>query len=195
MKYTVCIFDLNGVFIRSPPLSERFEKRFHVAKEEFLSALTQIMDIVRRPDAPELYSLWEPYFEKWNVELDQSQFYAFWFHAEKPNEEMITLAADLIRNGVRLYALSNNFRERATYYKKHFSFLRDIFEKVYYSWQTGFVKPDKKCWQLVLEENHIDPKSAIYFDDSDKNIAVAKSCGIDSVKFEDAAQVRELVLK
>jgi beta-phosphoglucomutase-like phosphatase (HAD superfamily) len=38
------IFDLNGVFIHSPKLSERFEKDFGVPTAQFLPKLGKIMD-------------------------------------------------------------------------------------------------------------------------------------------------------
>ena len=37
------IFDLNGVFIESEPLSRRFEERYGVPNEEFVAVLKEIM--------------------------------------------------------------------------------------------------------------------------------------------------------
>ena len=54
------IFDLNGVFILSPKLSERFEKDFGIVSEIFLPRLNEIMEWVRKPQAGPAFDYWEP---------------------------------------------------------------------------------------------------------------------------------------
>lgn len=49
------IFDLNGVFIKSPSLSKRFEHDFGILTKQFLPALSDIMTIVRQPGAGDIY--------------------------------------------------------------------------------------------------------------------------------------------
>lgn len=45
------IFDLNGIFIQSRKLSERFEEKFGVPASEFVAALKDIMPKIRTPKA------------------------------------------------------------------------------------------------------------------------------------------------
>ena len=181
------IFDLNGVFIVSPKLSERFEQDFNVPLNDFLPALKEIMDKVRQPNADSLYSLWKPYFDKWNVNLTEEEFLNYCFSVEKENTELTDLARRLKDKGVLIIILSNNFRERAGYYDENFPFLKEIFNGVYYSWQTGFVKPDVKAFENILEKHSLKPEDVLYFDDSDKNIELAKSIGIEAYTFDDKA--------
>lgn len=187
------IFDLNGVFIQSPKLSDRFKADFSVPEEVFLIALKEIMDKVRRPGADMLFSYWQPYFKKWGVELNNNEFLNYWFGAESENREMVDLARDLKARGVSLLILSNNFKERAEYYQKHFPFMNEIFDKIYYSWQTGFVKPDVNCFKLILDDNNLIADNCLYFDDSEKNIEVARSLGFKAFVFENSEQVKKLV--
>lgn len=189
------IFDLNGVFIVSSYLSDRFKDDFGIENDRFLPALKEIMDAVRRPGAEDLYSYWKPYFDEWDIEISEGEFLDYWFSAEKENEEMTTLARDLKERGVKLFILSNNFKERAAYYDENFSFLNELFENVYYSWQTGFVKPDEQAYRLILEENHFAPEEVIYFDDSQKNIDLAKSLGIEGYLFTSAEDARKKIFK
>jgi len=117
------IFDLNGIFIQSPKLSDRFRDKFGVPVSEFLPVLKEIMDKVRRPqDGPAYacFALWQPYLEKWGVKLNEKEFFNFWFSAEKANEEMLTLAKELKQQGIKLFILSNNFAERTKFYDKKF---------------------------------------------------------------------------
>ena len=94
------IFDLNGVFITSPKMSDRFEKDFGIAKKVFLQKLSEIMDLVRRPGAGPAFSYWEPVLAEWSVEMTEEGFWKYWFGAESPSEEMIALAKELKAKGI-----------------------------------------------------------------------------------------------
>lgn len=181
------IFDLNGVFIISPKLSERFKQDFNILSDTFLPALKEIMDKVRQPNADNLYDLWKPYFDKWNISFTEEEFLNYWFSAEKENTELTDLTRQLKTKGIKIIILSNNFRERAGYYEENFPFLKELFDGVYYSWQTGFIKPDVKAFENTLKKHSLKPEEVLYFDDSDKNIELAKSIGIEAYIFDDSA--------
>jgi HAD superfamily hydrolase (TIGR01509 family) len=189
------IFDLNGVFIQSKMLSERFAKDFNIPAEKFLPALKEIMAEVRQPNANGLYSYWQPYFAEWNLTLSEQEFYDYWFKAETDIPEMLAIAQKLKDEGLKIFILSNNLRERTKYYEETFSFLKTLPEKVYYSWQTGFVKPDERAYQLILTENNLRAHECLYFDDSAKNVEVANKLGIKSYKFEELEKLKEQLLK
>lgn len=69
-----------------------------------------------------------------------------------------------------------------------------MFDKVYYSWQTGFMKPSAEAYLNVLNENNLKPEEVIYFDDSEENIKIANSLGIKSFLFKSAEDVKEKIL-
>ncbi|MSU74327.1 HAD family phosphatase [Candidatus Kaiserbacteria bacterium] len=188
------IFDLNGVFILSPKLSERFEKNFGVSSDIFLPALKKVMSQVRLPNAPSLYSCWAPYFKEWGLTLDEKSLERYWFNAETENVEMTELAKELKARGVRLFILSNNLRERGNFYDIHFPFLNELFDKCYFSWKTGFIKPDVRAYKLILDENGLDAIDCVYFDDSKENVEVAASLGIQSYLYESPSQVKDVLV-
>lgn len=187
------IFDLNGIFIQSPKLSDRFRDELGVPTEKFLPALKEIMDKVRQPNAGSCFALWQPHLEQWGIKLSEKEFFDFWFNAEKANEEMLALAKELKQQGIRLFILSNNFAERARFYDANFPWLKELFEKVYYSWQTGFIKPDPRCWQTILTENNLQPADCVYFDDSSTNTQTAANLGIKSYLFTNAEDVKNIL--
>lgn len=178
------IFDLNGVFLESAPLSERFQEKFGVPTDKFLPILKDIMGQVRKPGAPDAFSLWKPHLDSWGLDLSESEFFDFWFSGEHLVPALLDYATKLRSEGLKIFVLSNNFRERTSYYRQSLSEIFKDLDGEYFSWETGYVKPDLEAYKHILDENGLKPEECIYFDDSDKNIEVAKSLGIHSLKYE-----------
>lgn len=187
------IFDLNGIFLQSPKLSDRFEKDFGVPTLTFLPKLSEIMDKVRQPNAGKAFDYWQPALKAWSVNLTEQAFWDYWFGGEKQSDQMIAFAKGLRGKGIKVFILSNNFKERAEYYG-HYPWIHDAVDKVYFSWQTGFVKPDPRAWELILRENGLKPDECVYFDDQEKNLKAAESVGIKSFMFTNEAEL-ELEVK
>lgn len=186
------IFDLNGIFLQSPKLSDRFEKDFGIPVADFLPKLSEIMNKVRQPNADKAFDYWQPVLQEWGVDLSEQEFWDYWFKAENQSEQMIQFARELRRKGIKVFILSNNFKERAEYYG-HYPWIHDAVDKVYFSWQTGFVKPDPKAWELVLTENGLNPEECVYFDDQEKNLKAAENVGIKAFMFTNEATLEENV--
>jgi len=187
------IFDLNGVFIQGPYLSDRFKERFGVPAEDFLPVLKEIMEKVRKPEAGDCFDYWKPYLKKWGVVLGREQFFDFWFKEEKPVPKMVELAKQLKQKGIKLFLLSNNLLERTNYYRENFPFLEQLFDKIYYSWQTGFVKPDQRAFKKILSDNNLNPQECLYFDNSEENIKAGNGLRIKSFFFKGPDSVRKIL--
>ena len=185
------IFDLNGVFIQSPKLSDRFKEELGVSRRIFMTALNATLLLARMPHAPDVYELWKPYLDKWKLNLSRESFLNFWFNAEGGNKDMIDLAEELKSKGFKLFILSNNFKERSEHYAKDFPFFTELFDKIYYSWQTGFLKSNRLAYEIILNENKLNPEEVVFFDDTEKNVELASSLGIQSHIFKSAEDVRE----
>lgn len=187
------IFDLNGVFIVSPKLSQRFQDQFGISSEQFVVALNEIMSKVRRPDAGQIYDYWRPYFDQWGIQMTANELHKFWFSAEQPVPELIEIARQLKSKGIKLFILSNNFVERDDYYKTNFPFIVAIFDRTYFSWQTGFVKPDPQAFQLILSDNQLEPDECLYFDDSMNNVRAAQELGIHAYLYTGPEAMKRML--
>ena len=154
------IFDLNGIFIQSPKLSSRFEEDFGIPKEDFLEKLERIVAKTRKPGAGPSFVYWSPVLKEWGLKMNEQEFWDYWFKAEKPSEWMIQFSRDLKGKNIKVFILSNNFKERAEYYN-HYPWLHEVVDRVYFSWETGFIKTDQKSWQLILDENNLEPEECL----------------------------------
>lgn len=189
-----CIFDLNGIFLQSPKLSDRFEKDFNIPATKFIPKLMEIMENVRKLNAEPAFKYWEPVFKEWGLNLSESEFWDYWFKAEIPSDKMISFAKSLREKGIKVFILSNNFKERALYYD-HYPWIHEAVDKVYFSWQTGLVKPDPKAWELLLSENNLKSDECVYFDDQDKNLKASESIGIKSFMFTNETELEDIINK
>ena len=105
------------------------------------------------------------------------------------NTALIELLPTFKQKGIKLFLISNSDEVLAAQQAKEHPFLAQ-FDKLYYSWQTGFAKPDPNAYKAVLDEQHLTPEDCVYFDDSERNVAAAKSLGIESYIFESPEQVQ-----
>lgn len=184
------IFDLNGVFVVSEKLSGRFAAVFHIPQALFLPVLQSIMDTVRRPAAGDAWQYWAPHIQEWGIKLTREEFFSFWFSGEKENASMIDLARTLRANGIRVIILSNNFQERSAFYDQSFPSLRAVTDRIYYSWETGFLKNDPRAYALPLQEFQLSADACVFFDDTDANVALARQAGYQAWRYEGPDRIR-----
>lgn len=186
-------FDLNGVLIDSEYLSTRFEECFGVPNDEFFSVHKEIMSVVRKPNAPSIFSLWQPHFEKWGVALSEEEFLNFWFSGESVNQEALEYVKELRKKGIVVMVVSNNFKERTEFYRSTFPEIFENLNGAYFSWKTGHVKPSKEALQFALSEHCLQPSEVIYFDDSQGNVDVAREIGIDGQLWPGLEKAKEYI--
>lgn len=187
------IFDLNGVFIQSEPLSKRAAEKFGVSEDEFWEVLKAGLKVARQPGADNAFSLWQPGLKKLGMNISEEEFYKLWLSGESVVSEFIEYAKELRKKGIRVFMLSNNFRERTEYYRKNFSEIFENTDKAYFSWETGLVKPAPEAYENIFKEHDLVAAEVIYFDDSEENIRVAGGLGIDAQKFADLDKTKEYI--
>lgn len=67
----------------------------------------------------------------------------------------------------------------------------DLFHKTYYSHEINDRKPNKSCFQFVLNDFGMIPEETMFFDDNEDNIQAAKKLGIHTVLVEKNKLSRE----
>ena len=96
-----------------------------------------------------------------------------------------------------IYLLSNTnsihiseFRKKLgeTKYQEFYN----LFDKVYYSHEIGFRKPNKEAFQLILDENNLKANEVLFIDDSPQHIEGANKLGIQTHHLSDTEEVTAL---
>jgi glucose-1-phosphatase len=102
-----------------------------------------------------------------------------------------------LKNKYRLFLLSNTnaihlreFQERL----KRLSgvYLEDIFEKTYYSHAVGLRKPHAEIYQLVIDENGLNPAETLFVDDTASNFSGAEQVGLKTFHLKAPMTILDL---
>jgi len=104
---------------------------------------------------------------------------------------MVEVLKAIRAQGLRLCIISNSNQEESTQHPQEFPGVEELFDARYYSWQTGFKKPDTQAFLHILEQEHLVPSEVVYFDDNKEHAAAAQSVGIESYVFEGPDQVKQ----
>jgi 2-haloacid dehalogenase len=107
-----------------------------------------------------------------------------------PIDESVEILRALKERGVPVYALTN--METWTYPDRvdRYPFLR-WFDGTVVSGFEGVAKPDRRVFELLLDRFGLTPETTLFIDDSPKNVAAARAAGIQAIKFESPAQLRQ----
>ena len=103
----------------------------------------------------------------------------------RPCDWTQSLISILRNKGYGIYYLSNWNKWSVNEIKKTtetMDFLDDLDGGVF-SYETGYLKPDKRIYEFFLKKYNIDPNRAVFFDDKKENIEAAEKLGIKGILF------------
>ena len=69
--------------------------------------------------------------------------------------------------------------------------LSDIFDTIFISSETGFLKPSSEAFEDVLSTMNIKSYEAAFIDDNTMNVEGAEECGIKSIVFTSVDQLKK----
>jgi HAD superfamily hydrolase (TIGR01509 family) len=112
--------------------------------------------------------------------------------AIKPNAPVLDLLPPL-RTRAALCLLSNNYPAVSPFVRKS---IGALFERLFFSDETGFVKPDPEAWRQPLEAFGVAPEETLFVDDKEKNFPVPRKMGMAVHRYMSAPALRsELVAR
>jgi glucose-1-phosphatase len=106
---------------------------------------------------------------------------------------------DRLKQKYRTFLLSNTCEPHITAFERDLKAVHGIdnfenhFEKVYYSCRTGFRKPDRDIFEMVLKENKLEANETVFIDDSEQHVNGAKDCGIHAFLLQKNQEVEDLL--
>jgi putative hydrolase of the HAD superfamily len=108
-----------------------------------------------------------------------------------PFPETIELTRSLTRTGrYRLMTINNESDELNRYRLEHFG-LRDIFITFFSSCWVGVLKPARRIYEVALAMSQAAPENSVFIDDRERNLEPARTLGMRTIRYTDAAQLRQ----
>ena len=111
-------------------------------------------------------------------------------------KERIVLLKNLTQD-YSIFLLSNTNAIHISAIKKYlgentYTNFYTLFNKVYYSHEIGFRKPNKEPFQLILKENNLKANEVLFIDDSTQHIKAAKELGLNTHHLKDGEEINAL---
>ncbi|NJO87333.1 MAG: HAD family phosphatase [Lewinella sp.] len=126
-------------------------------------------------------------------EVPIRMYYDHWTEAfPGPISENVELLETLHQQGKhRLLALTNWSAELFPWARKNYPFLA-CFEDILVSGEVKMKKPDPEIYELLRNRYQLgDFSGCLFIDDSLRNVLAARNLGLDSIHFQNPAQLRQ----
>jgi len=119
------------------------------------------------------------------------EFKDFMFAQSQPFAESLEFARKLSADGRWLMAALNNESTEINEYRIRTFHLRECFEVFFSSCYLGLRKPERQIYSLALRITQSEPHECVLIDDRELNLECARELGMNTVLFQNVAQLRE----
>ena len=106
----------------------------------------------------------------------------------------VAILDELHAAGVPLLALSNWSAETFQVARREYAFL-DLFDAIVVSGEEQVAKPDRRIFAILIERHRLDAAHTLFIDDSEANIAAARSAGLVTIHYESPGRLREQLVR
>ena len=134
--------------------------------------------------------------KKWNSPFSVEHAIETHTKIVEVNPESLEVVRALRKSGVPAYLATNQHEYRARYMSEVFGYA-DVFDGEFYSCRLGAMKPDVGYFHAILKSLPFAPEQLLFIDDRERNVAAARSDGINGVEYgiEDGVDALRDVLR
>jgi putative hydrolase of the HAD superfamily len=111
--------------------------------------------------------------------------------------EKRTRLLDQLKERYDLYMLSNTSPLHAPVFEQMYLEvagrpMKDLFKKLYYSFEIGWHKPDPEAWEHVIADAGIVPQETLFLDDNIHNIKASQELGFQAIHIHERTSLTDL---
>lgn len=192
MSTIKCVFlDLGGVMYELD-VSGTMNRLSHICGKsiEEIRGAVYSEDLIIPYESGKLssYHFYEGIMKRLECRVNFDDFKRIWNSILVKRNEMFQITRELSRI-VDIVFVSNTNELNASAMDGE---LRGITEKIVYSHEVGYLKPDQRIFQKALEIGGSEPLKTLYFDDLEHNVSAANQLGIKAFIFRDLNDFLEI---
>lgn len=147
------------------------EERCLTGQQDFASALDGVM-------------------KKWGCHASIDDILQLWTLIE-PNQQVLGIINQLQQGGHSVCLATNQHPHRANYMSRELGY-DQLFDRSFYSCELGHAKPSRAYFIELLDRLGHAGSEALFIDDRDSNVVVARQVGINAEQFHLMEGVDEL---
>ncbi len=187
------IFDLGGVLVKDPVrnIINYISKELRLDKKSILRTYRKYNEDMQKGKIKQDMFL-DNMKKEHNIDIKNNLLYDAFKNAYQEIPIMVDMARKLHGNNYKIGLLSNTEDYGARIIReRNFEFI-DIYVL---SCEKGTRKPEKKIYEIALDELHVKPDEAIFLDDKPANVDAFKNMGGKGItvrKGEEEQAVKEL---
>ena len=119
------------------------------------------------------------HIKKCKCEVDIDEYFKAYKNAKTGfYEDTVDIIRKLKNENNKVYLLSNLAEIDYEILKEQFDM--NLFDEVFLSYQMHKIKPEKEIFEEVVNKLGKNSKDILFFDDKEKNVKVARKCGIEA---------------
>ena len=121
----------------------------------------------------------ERHIKECKCNVDEKEYFEAYKNAKTGYyQDTVDIIKELKKDGNRVYLLSNLAEIDYKIFKEQFDMT--LFDGLFLSYEMHKVKPEKEIFEEVINKLEKNPNDIIFFDDREKNVKMARECGIDA---------------
>lgn len=125
-----------------------------------------------------------------NAGLSGDELNKIWVSQYKEVPGIRKLTERLKEKGIKVTVLSDNVPERIGFLQDKYNFL-DLFDDVVLSYEVNLTKTSDGMFKLALSRLNIKPEEAVFVDDRENNLKVARKLGIKSILYTSVENLQK----
>jgi HAD superfamily hydrolase (TIGR01509 family) len=187
------VFDYHGmVFIEPCYFNEIAKKKFGINIEDWDKFYNREYQEAKRGKSDVLQVL-PKYFKNWNLNIDLKEFMHAWYNNGKFNKPLLDLIRELKDKKIMCILATNNERSLVEYQKE--ICLYKYFDFFIASYETGYCKPEKEFFNILIKKANLKPEEILFCDDKEENLIKAKAFGFKVHLYKNIGEFRRTLLE
>ena len=207
----VLLFDLGGVIIDIDPsitinalksMSKKSSEDFNVLDYKYYKEESSLLNFFFEYEKGNINDdkFRNGIREFANLDLSNDKIDRIWNYViVKINQDLLDIVLSL-KNRYKIMILSNTNFIHKLYYDKlvvdiYGKNLKQLFDKVFYSFEVRSRKPELEIYQKVIDESSYSGKEILFFDDMKENLEIPKVIGMKTHHVEDITLTKQFLKK